>query len=72
MTDDPSFFIYHVLLLQIIRQNSILVPEMKSVLIISPKEDEARLIRESMPSEYQVENADSVQNALRPASPMLI
>ena len=37
---------------------------MKSVLIISPKEDEARLIRESLPSEYQVENADSVQNAL--------
>ena len=37
---------------------------MKSVLIISPKEDEARLIRESLPSEYQVENTDSVQNAL--------
>ena len=37
---------------------------MKSVLIISPKEDEARLIRESLPSDYQVENADSVKNAL--------
>jgi DNA-binding NtrC family response regulator len=37
---------------------------MKSVLIISPKEDEARLIRESLPSDYQVENADSLKNAL--------
>ncbi|MGB5747044.1 MAG: sigma-54 dependent transcriptional regulator [Desulfobacterales bacterium] len=37
---------------------------MKSVLIISPKEDEARLIRESLPSDYQVENADSITNAL--------
>jgi DNA-binding NtrC family response regulator len=37
---------------------------MKSVLIISPKEDEARLIRKSLPSEYQVENADNVRNAL--------
>jgi DNA-binding NtrC family response regulator len=37
---------------------------MKSVLIISPKEDEARLIRESLPSDYQVENADSIENAL--------
>ena len=37
---------------------------MKSVLIISPNEDDARLIRESLPSEYQVENADSVKNAL--------
>ena len=37
---------------------------MKSVLIISPKEDDARLIRESLPSEYQVKNADSVKNAL--------
>ena len=37
---------------------------MKSVIIISPKEDEARLIRESLPSEYLVENADSVENAL--------
>ena len=37
---------------------------MKSVLIISPKKDDARLIRESLPSEYQVENADSVKNAL--------
>ena len=37
---------------------------MKSVLIISPKEDEARLIRESLPSEYQVEIADSIENAL--------
>ena len=37
---------------------------MKSVLIISPKEDEARLIRESLPSDYQVENADSIKNAL--------
>ena len=53
-----------ILALQIIRQNSILVPEMKSVLIISPKEDEARLIRESLISDYQVENADSVENAL--------
>ena len=41
-----------------------MVPEMKSVLIISPKEDEARLIRESLISDYQVENADSVENAL--------
>jgi DNA-binding NtrC family response regulator len=37
---------------------------MKSVLIISAKEDEARLIRESLPSDYQVENTDSVKNAL--------
>jgi DNA-binding NtrC family response regulator len=37
---------------------------MKSVLIISPKEDEAGLIRESLPSDYQVESADSVENAL--------
>jgi len=37
---------------------------MKSVLIISPKEDQARLIRESLPSDYQVENADSITNAL--------
>ncbi|MBT8372284.1 MAG: sigma-54 dependent transcriptional regulator [Deltaproteobacteria bacterium] len=37
---------------------------MKSVLIISPKEDEARLIRESLPSDYQIENVDSVKNAL--------
>ncbi|MFC1880567.1 sigma-54-dependent transcriptional regulator [Thermodesulfobacteriota bacterium] len=37
---------------------------MKSVLIISPKEDEARLICESLPSDYQVENADSVKDAL--------
>jgi len=37
---------------------------MKSVLIISPKEDEARLIRESLPSDYQAENADSVKDAL--------
>ena len=37
---------------------------MKSVLIISPKEDEARLIRESLPSDYQVENADSLTDAL--------
>ncbi len=37
---------------------------MKSVLIISPKEDDARLIRESLPSDYQVENADSVTDAL--------
>ena len=38
---------------------------MKSVLIISPKEDDATLIRESLPSDYQVENADSVENALK-------
>jgi len=37
---------------------------MKSVLIISPQEDEARLIRESLPSDYQVENAASVKDAL--------
>ncbi len=37
---------------------------MKSVLIISPKEDESRLIRESLPSDYQVENVDSVTDAL--------
>ena len=37
---------------------------MKSVLIISPKEDEARLIRESLPSDYRVENVDSVTDAL--------
>ena len=37
---------------------------MKSVLIISPKEDEIRLIRESLPSDFQVENTDSVKNAL--------
>ena len=37
---------------------------MKSVLIISPKEDETRLIRESLPSDYQVENTNSVTNAL--------
>jgi len=38
---------------------------MKSVLIISPKEDETRLIRESLPSDYQAENADSVKDALK-------
>jgi len=37
---------------------------MKSILIISPKEDDAKLIRESLPSDYQVKNADSVINAL--------
>jgi DNA-binding NtrC family response regulator len=37
---------------------------MKSILIISTKEDEARLIRESLPSDYQVENANSVTDAL--------
>jgi len=37
---------------------------MKSVLIISPQEDESRLIRESLPSDYQVENVDSVTQAL--------
>jgi DNA-binding NtrC family response regulator len=37
---------------------------MKSVLIISPKEAEARLIRESLPSDYQVQNADSLKDAL--------
>ena len=37
---------------------------MKSVLIISPKEDDARLIREALPSDYQVENADSIKKAL--------
>jgi len=36
----------------------------KSVLIISPIEDETRLIRESLPSDYQVENANSVTDAL--------
>jgi hypothetical protein len=36
----------------------------KSVLIISPKEDDTRLIRESLPSDYQVENAESLENAL--------
>ena len=38
---------------------------MKSVLIISPKKDEVRLIRESLPSDYQVKNADSFKNALK-------
>ena len=38
---------------------------MKSVLIISPRKDEAGLIRESLPSDYQVENADSVKDALK-------
>jgi DNA-binding NtrC family response regulator len=37
---------------------------MKSILIISAKEDDARLIRESLPSDYQVENTDSVKSAL--------
>jgi DNA-binding NtrC family response regulator len=37
---------------------------MKSVLIISTKEDEVRLIRESLPSDYQAENTDSVKDAL--------
>jgi CheY-like chemotaxis protein len=37
---------------------------MKSVLIISSKEEETRLIRESLPSDYQVENADSIKKAL--------
>ena len=37
---------------------------MKSVLIISPKKDEVRLISESLPPEYQVENTDSVKDAL--------
>jgi len=43
---------------------SILVPEMKSVLIIAPQEDETRLIREALPEDCQVENADSVKDAL--------
>jgi len=38
--------------------------KMKSVLIISTKEDDVRLIRESLPSEYPVKNVDSVKNAL--------
>jgi len=38
---------------------------MKSVLIIASQEDEARLIREALPSDYQVENADNVMDALR-------
>ncbi|MEX1346653.1 MAG: sigma-54 dependent transcriptional regulator [Desulfobacterales bacterium] len=38
---------------------------MKSVLIISPKEDDATLIRESLPSDFKVENADSFENALK-------
>jgi len=38
---------------------------MKSVLIIAPQEDEVRLIREALPSDYQAENADSVMDALR-------
>jgi DNA-binding NtrC family response regulator len=37
---------------------------MKSVLIISAKKDVAQLIRESLPSDYQVENTDSVADAL--------
>ena len=37
---------------------------MKSVLIISPNEDEARLIRDSLPSDYQIENAGSITDAL--------
>ena len=37
---------------------------MKSVLIITLKEDDVRLIRESLPSDYLVENADSVKIAL--------
>jgi len=37
---------------------------MRSVLIITPKEDEARLISESLPSDYQIRSADSVTNAL--------
>ena len=40
------------------------MPKMKSVLIISPKENEAKLIRESLPSDYQVEYADCIKNAL--------
>ena len=37
---------------------------MKSVLIISPKKDEARLIHDSLPSDYHVQNADSITDAL--------
>ena len=37
---------------------------MKSVLIISPTKDEALLIGESLPSDYRVENAASVKDAL--------
>ena len=37
---------------------------MKSVLIISPKEEEVRLIRESLPTDYQVKRANSVTDAL--------
>jgi DNA-binding NtrC family response regulator len=37
---------------------------MKSILIISTKEDDVRLIRESLPSEYPAKNANSVKNAL--------
>jgi DNA-binding NtrC family response regulator len=37
---------------------------MKSVLIISPKEEESRLIHDSLPDDYQVQNACSVKDAL--------
>ena len=37
---------------------------MKSALIISPQKDEARLIGESLPSDYQVQNANSIEDAL--------
>ena len=37
---------------------------MKSILIISPQEDEARLIRDSLPSDCQVQNAASIKEAL--------
>ena len=37
---------------------------MKSVLIISPREDEAKLIGESLPADYQVQNADTVTSAI--------
>jgi DNA-binding NtrC family response regulator len=38
---------------------------MKSVLIVTLKEDDVRLIRESLPSDALVENADSVKTALQ-------
>jgi DNA-binding NtrC family response regulator len=37
---------------------------MKSVLIISAKEDEVRSIREALPSDYQAKNAGSVKDAI--------
>jgi PleD family two-component response regulator len=56
--------IYSTQALRITSTISFRYKKMKSVLIIFEKEDEARLIRKSLLSDYQVENAYRIHNAL--------